>query len=362
MKFLKFFLSIVFWTALFAVVIILVYFQDFNEAVAAFKTINPGEPLNQFQILESYFAYADQWNKVYIVIIISILLLLFALNDYLIRWQFPHLLSRFNTFSYLTKVLRWLIQKFAVGLLVLLQFIILTNLAIVIYADPYIQTSQNVKKHSYALLLGINKKLTKVEGDNLYYYYRIEAAEQLYKSGKVDQIIISGDNHVKDYNEPGDMMRDLIKRGIPRSAFQLDFAGFRTLDSIVRLRYHFGILDDVIIISQRFHLERAIVLAHFYGIKADAYKAGGTMTFDMMKRELLAKPKALMDIFVFNMQPKYGKTTKRAPLQIVNREHIILLGITICLLFYASYQFTKSLRLEYKPINKKSGRYSRATA
>ena len=106
------------------------------------------------------------------------------------------------------------------------------------------------------LLLGTGKFL-KNGCKNLYFFNRIDATEQLYKSGKIQYILISGDNSTKNYSEPEDMQAELIKRGIPADKIVLDFAGFRTLDSVVRAKEIFG-QNSFIIISQKFHNERAM--------------------------------------------------------------------------------------------------------
>ena len=89
------------------------------------------------------------------------------------------------------------------------------------------------------LVLGTSKNLAN-GWKNYYFYYRIDAAEQLYKSGKVQYLIVSGDNSQKDYNEPEDMMNELLSRGIPKERIFMDFAGLRTLDSVVRAKEIFG--------------------------------------------------------------------------------------------------------------------------
>jgi SanA protein len=100
-------------------------------------------------------------------------------------------------------------------------------------------STKDIPKNHVALLLGTNKYVA--NGNiNLYYKYRIDAAVELYKSGKINYIIVSGDNSRKKYNEPAQMRDDLIRKGVPESRIFLDYAGFRTLDSIVRSKEIFG--------------------------------------------------------------------------------------------------------------------------
>ena len=105
-----------------------------------------------------------------------------------------------------------------------------------------------------ALLLGTAKYVAKGK-KNYFYVYRIRAAVALWKAGKVDAIVVSGDNATKYYNETKRMEDDLIKAGVPKKYIAADHAGFRTLDSILRAEAIFD-LKDYIIISQKFHLER----------------------------------------------------------------------------------------------------------
>ena len=122
-----------------------------------------------------------------------------------------------------------------------------------------------------AILLGTSKY---VRGGrrNLYYKYRIEAAIKLYSSGKCRKIIVSGDNGTKYYNEPRAMKEDLIKAGVRKEDVICDYAGFRTLDSIIRFKKIFGRQRGVVV-SQKFHNERAIYIGRAYGIELYGYNA-----------------------------------------------------------------------------------------
>ncbi|QDP85035.1 hypothetical protein FNJ88_05475 [Chryseobacterium sp. SNU WT5] len=156
------------------------------------------------------------------------------------------------------------------------------------------------------LLLGTSKTLRNGR-PNAYFFNRIKAASQLYQSGKIQNIIVSGDNSTKNYNEPEDMKNELIKAGVPEEKIFEDFAGFRTLDSVVRAKEIFG-QPSFIIISQRFHNERAVFLAHKYGIKAYGYNAKDVNIYAGIKttmREKLARAKVFID-FLFEVEPKFG--------------------------------------------------------
>ncbi len=157
-----------------------------------------------------------------------------------------------------------------------------------------------------ALLLGTGKTLSNGQ-PNAYFYNRIQAAADLYKSGKVKYIIVSGDNSQKNYNEPEDMQMALIEYGVPKDNIFLDFAGFRTLDSVVRAKEIFG-QNQLIIVSQKFHNERAVFLAKQNGMQAFGYSAPDVNKYAGLKtnlREYLAKAKAYLDLLL-GVEPKFG--------------------------------------------------------
>lgn len=112
-----------------------------------------------------------------------------------------------------------------------------------------------------------------IGGSNLFFSTRIEATKELYERGRIQHIIVSGDNSDKSYNEPEYMKKALIKSGVPPEAITMDFAGFRTLDSVVRASEVFSLTGGFTIISQPFHIERALYLARANGIDAIGYGA-----------------------------------------------------------------------------------------
>nr|BFF40640.1 hypothetical protein BACY1_24450 [Tenacibaculum mesophilum] len=134
----------------------------------------------------------------------------------------------------------------------------------------------------------------------------MNAAVELYKAEKIDFILVSGDNGSEGYDEPTDFKNDLIESGIPESKIYLDYAGFRTLDSMVRVKEIFG-QTSVTIISQQFHNERALYLANHFDIEAIGYNARGVSGKKAMKvqlREYLARVKVFVDILL-NVNPKF---------------------------------------------------------
>ena len=142
---------------------------------------------------------------------------------------------------------------------------------------------------------------------NFYYRYRMEAAAQLYFANKISYIIVSGDNHIHDYNEPECMRQSLVSMGVPDSVIYLDYAGFRTFDSMVRCKEVFG-QDSVTVISQYWHNERALYIAEHAGLEAIAFNATDVQVkhayLKNHLRELLAKVKVVLDV-TFHKQPKF---------------------------------------------------------
>lgn len=164
----------------------------------------------------------------------------------------------------------------------------------------------NLPNEKVGLLLGTSKILANGK-PNPYFVNRIKATAELYHAGRIQNIIASGDNSRKNYNEPEDMKNALIKLGVPADKIYEDFAGFRTLDSVIRAKEIFG-QESFIVISQRFHNERAIYLAHKNGIKAYGYNAKDVdreAGFKTNVREKFARVKVFWDFF-FGVEPKFG--------------------------------------------------------
>lgn len=184
--------------------------------------------------------------------------------------------------------------------------LMLTNKMVSYQAEDYIYDSvEDIPKNKVGLLLGTSKFLS--NGNiNLYYKYRIDATVELYNAKKIEFVLISGDNGSKSYDEPTTFKNDLITRGIPEENIFLDYAGFRTLDSVIRAKEIFG-QKSITIISQQFHNERAIYLATHNDIKAVAFNAknvSGRYGLKVQLREYLARAKASIDV-LFNVEPKF---------------------------------------------------------
>jgi len=157
------------------------------------------------------------------------------------------------------------------------------------------------------LLLGCSQFLPNGRA-NLFYTYRTQAATELYKHNKIDYIIVSGDNHTKGYDETTAMKDTLIHNGIPEDRIFCDYAGFRTLDSVVRAKEIFG-QTNITVISQKFHNQRAIYVAQQKNMKAIGFNAQDVKhrnSFRTMIREQFARVKAIFDVMSGTHPKFYG--------------------------------------------------------
>jgi SanA protein len=143
--------------------------------------------------------------------------------------------------------------------------------------------------------------------ENLYFKYRVEAAAMLWNAGKIRTLIVSGDNRAHDYNEPEKMKRALVRLGVPVQRIVCDYAGLRTLDSVVRAKKVFG-LGSILFISQRFQNQRAIYIAEAHGLNATGYNArdvGPRNGFKTRVREIGARVIMWLDVNILDTEPKH---------------------------------------------------------
>ena len=169
-----------------------------------------------------------------------------------------------------------------------------------IFSDP-----DKVPKTKVGLVFGTTDR---VDGrENLYFRYRIDAAAAVWNAGRIETLIVSGDNRRRDYNEPEKMKRALVKRGIPADRIVCDYAGLRTLDSVVRAKEIFN-ADPILFISQRFQNGRAIYLARANGSQAYGFNAQDVDTQAGAKtklREVGARVKMWLDVNFLNTRPQH---------------------------------------------------------
>ncbi|HHQ4692274.1 TPA: SanA/YdcF family protein [Aeromonas veronii] len=205
-------------------------------------------------------------------------------------------------------------KKFAKILLACLLILLALIASVLAYSEWIVSDARHytydqvdeVPYNRVAVVLGTSKYLSG-GGPNHYFKYRIKAAAELYNNAKVDFIIVSGDNATVQYNEPRQMRRALIKAGIPASAIYMDFAGFRTLDSVVRAKEVFG-QERFTVVSQGFHNERAIFIARHFGIDAVGFNAEDPSAYQGIRtrvREVFARLMGLLDLYVLDKGPKF---------------------------------------------------------
>lgn len=139
---------------------------------------------------------------------------------------------------------------------------------------------------------------------------RVETAASLYFNGKVQKLLMSGDNSLEYYNEPGAMREYALLLGVPDTAIAMDFAGRRTYDTCYRAKVIFGV-DEALLVTQKFHLPRALFLCNALGLNAygveannNRYRNGSLLIWNI--REQMATVTAFMDVYVNNPLPVLG--------------------------------------------------------
>jgi len=195
-----------------------------------------------------------------------------------------------------------------VFLLGLIPCVVWISNAIVVHSTQAFHSAEveKVPATKVCLVLGTSKEL-KNGRINLYFSKRIQACVKLWKAGKVKAFIVSGDNRKHSYNEAFDMRIALIREGIPDSVIHPDYAGLRTLDSVVRSKDVFG-QDSIVIVSQEFHNQRALYIAQHRGVVAYGFDAEDVNTkygFKTRIREYFARVKVLIDIHLTGKKPRH---------------------------------------------------------
>lgn len=136
---------------------------------------------------------------------------------------------------------------------------------------------------------------------------RVDTGIDLYRSGKAQKLLMSGDNRFIRYNEPRRMREYAIAQGVPPEDVAMDFAGRRTYDSIYRARVIFG-QSKLIVVTQRFHMDRALFLCKELGVTGYGVVApNGTLDLRNDLREFPASAGALVDVYIHRPSPILGK-------------------------------------------------------
>lgn len=204
-------------------------------------------------------------------------------------------------------MLKKLLKYFLLISLLVIAFVFFVNKKVSNFSEPFLyKNTTNIPSNYAGIVLGTSK-YSVLGGINSYFSARISAATDLYKSGKIKKILVSGDNGTSSYNEPEMMKTSLIKNGIPANDIVLDYAGFSTFDSMLRSKDVFS-QNKITIISQKFHNERAVFIARKNGIDAIAFNAklpNNNSTKKILFREYLARVKMFLDIYILHSKPKF---------------------------------------------------------
>lgn len=217
----------------------------------------------------------------------------------------------------LHRIKKWLkITVLIIGVIV--SVVLLADVTISLSTGSQLyQDIELIPTQDTALVLGTSKYIRRTL--NPYYQYRIDAAIELYKQNKVTHFLLSGDNAHRSYNEPWTMKRDLLKAGIPEENITLDYAGFRTLDSVQRAKQIFE-ANSLTIVTQKFHCQRALFIANHFSMDTVCLvvpSPSGWANTKIRIREVLARTKAILDLYILNVQPKF-----LGPKEPINRDSI----------------------------------------
>lgn len=203
-------------------------------------------------------------------------------------------------------MIRWL-SKIFLGLVVVgIVLLVITN--IWVYASTSDQVFANLEEIPYSpvgIVLGTSPK-TVTGNPNPYFESRISAAVELYQKGKINHILVSGDNGGRYYNEPRNMKAALLDAGIQESHISIDNAGFRTLDSMVRCSRVFD-QNQVTIVTQSFHAHRALFIGNYLDMNVHAFATEEVSkgTLKVIIREYFARSLAVWELYISGKQPKY---------------------------------------------------------
>ena len=202
------------------------------------------------------------------------------------------------------KIVAWAIGVFAVvclALMIICNHIVVSNAEGKVFSDI-----DSIRYNKVGLLLGTTPQARFDRITNYFFIYRIDAAEQLYKAGKIEKILISGDENSLDGVNETECMRDsLVARGVPANAIILDGKGYRTIYSVININKVYG-LKSFTIISQKFHNERAIYQAEHLGLDVEniqAYNAKDPKSrraYLTTIREYFARVKMFMDLITYD--------------------------------------------------------------
>ena len=202
-------------------------------------------------------------------------------------------------------IVAWVVILLIIGVLVLGLSRTLTG----IRAISRMYDLQNAPQKPVAIVFGAG--LTRDGRPTTVLRDRVEAAARLYFTGKVQKILMSGDNRFTEYNEPGAMRSYALSLGVPDQVIVLDYAGRRTYDTCYRAKVIFGV-QEALLVTQSFHLPRALYLCNALGVRADGvsadlhpYRRSIQLIWNL--RELPASLTALWDVHISHPVPVLGQ-------------------------------------------------------
>jgi len=211
-----------------------------------------------------------------------------------------------NKFKSLTYAIGRILRKFIkVGFFGGIILFIIINITVYFYGKRYIYNDVNKVPNTYTAI---------IPGASVYsdgslspiLYDRVTMGIKLYKKGKIKRFLVSGDHGTRNYDEVNNMKSFMLRRGVKKSDIFLDHAGFDTYSTLVRAQKIF-MVKDVIFVSQKYHLSRALFIARFKGLKAYGFEADRRKYIHIRYykfRELLANIKAFYEVFT-NASPRY---------------------------------------------------------
>lgn len=324
--------KVLYYALLIFLALVIFYHRTILDFFQAAGESDQGVLVSVFNYVAQFFRDAKAWNYIFLILFLCSALVLFILIDKgvqaLLKWVAKGNLKALNIISNSWFVMT--IQKGLSAIVLFSIFVLGCNILIISYGDNHsVENALQVPAPKPVLVLGTSKMLRSGAGENLYYTYRIEAAKDLWDQQKVSFFIVSGDRAGDHYDETRDIKNDLMAFGVPEDKVKLDTAGFRTLDSMLRIRGLYK-TKDVVVISQQFHVQRALFLGAFYGMNCMGYYARGTSTGAMVIRETLGKCKVVLDLILFNMMPKVSAGDSkdmayREEFSVTTDKHVILL-------------------------------------
>lgn len=206
----------------------------------------------------------------------------------------------------MNKIMKAIIRLGVIGVI----GILIIRIIFLLQASPNTFAKEDVPARRVAIVFGAEIK--KDRTPSVVLKDRVETAVALYKSGKVEKLLMSGDNRFVDYNEPESMRQYALTLGMPDSDIILDFAGRRTYDTCYRAKEIFGV-DSAVLVTQGFHLPRSLFLCNAFGIDAVGVESENYYYLKRSRliwntRELLATAQSVLDVYLLKPLPVLGES------------------------------------------------------